>query len=254
MFLDKLAKQRVIYPIRKLALLLARRWPFPIEATLYDGSRMWVDLRSAVGRAIIVKGEFDQAVWRAIEPHLNTGSVFLDVGANVGYYSLLASSYVGKAGQVHAFEIDPRPLRCLRKNAAVCTNRNVTVHERAVSDIIGIGALLAKPDCGHSSVQQEGHGMKVQMVTLDHWMDEPGAPDHIDVIKLDIEGGELAALEGARNLIGRLRPFIVCEALDEKANEDVPGQAKLLNYFASMNYSTHVAHGTYSPTLVAAPL
>lgn len=253
LIVDKFAKQRIIYPIRKLALFLAKRWPFPVRATLVSGGRMWVDLRSAVGRAILVKGEFDQEVWRAIEPHLHPGYVFLDIGANVGYYSMLASSRVGNAGQVHAFEIDPRPLQCLRRNAAECRNHNLNIHEVAVSDKAGSGVLVAEPDCGHSSVQQKGRGRKVQMVTLDHWIEGPGAPGRLDVIKLDIEGGELAALEGARNLIGRFRPFIVCEALDETINKNVPGQEKLLDFFASVNYATQFAVGVYSPTIVAVP-
>lgn len=253
MIADKLAKNRLIYPLRKLALFVAKHTPFPVQATLNDGGRMWVDLRSAVGRAILVKGEFDQAVWRAIEPSLYPGSVFLDVGANVGYYSILASGRVGKDGHVHAFEIDPRPLRCLRKNANSCTNRNLTIHERAVSDRVGTGVLIAELDCGHSAVKQDGIGMRVQTVSLDYWIDQPGAPNRIDVIKLDIEGGEIFALEGARRLIEKFRPLIVCEALDEMGHNAVPGQAKLKKYFESINYSSRLGQGFHSPTLVASP-
>lgn len=212
---------------------------------------MWVDLRSSVGRAILVKGEFDQAVWRAIEQGLHSGSVFLDVGANVGYYSMLASSRVGKYGQIHAFEIDPRPLRCLRKNAEECDSHNITIHERAVGGRVGHGVLVAEPDCGHSSVLQNGHGRKVKVVSLDSWMEDMGALSRIDVLKLDIEGGELAALEGARKLIDRFHPFIVCEALDRDGDESVPGQAKLLAFFSSINYTTYFADGVHSPTIVA---
>jgi FkbM family methyltransferase len=144
-------------------------------------------------------------------------------------------------------------MKCLRRNATGCANHNIAIHEVAVGDLVGRGVLVAEPDCGHSSVQPEGKGRKVEMVSLDHWMESPDAPSRIDVIKLDIEGGELAALEGARKLIGRFRPFIVCEALDEKTNKNVPGQAKLINYFASVNYTTHLAEGVHSPTIVAIP-
>ncbi len=91
------------------------------------------------------------------------------------------------------------------------------------------------------------------MMALDHWIESPGTPKRIDVIKIDIEGGELVALEGARNLIRRFRPFIVCEALDETTNTNVPGQAKLLDYFASIDYATQFAEDVYSPTIVAVP-
>lgn len=81
-----------------------------------------------------------------------------------------------------------------------------------------------------SSVQHDGSGMKVEMVTLDHWMKGLGAPSRVDVIKLDVEGGELAVLEGARKLIDRFRPFIVCEALDESTNKSRLGRERLLAF------------------------
>jgi len=251
--IDKLAKSRIIYPLRKLGLVLATYWPFPVKATLQDGSTMWVDLRSAIGRAILVKGEYDYEVWRAIEGILRPGDVFVDVGANVGYYALLASRRVGRSGQVHAFEIDPRPLRCLRINAKECQNHNLTLHEVAVGDLEGFGVLVAAQDCGHSAVQQAGRGMTVAMLSLDHWMERQGTLSHVDVIKLDIEGGELAALEGAKRLIEKHRPSIICEAWDEGTAKNVPGKRKILSFFESVNYSTDYAVGTCSLTIVALP-
>ncbi len=251
--LNKLAKQRIIYPARKMGLLAASRWPYPVLSTLSDGGRMYVDLRSSIGRAILVKGEFDQQVWKEIDVSLNPGGVFLDIGANVGYYSMLASNRIGSTGVVYAFEIDPRPLRCLRKNAAMCQNQNITLNKVAVGDHVGPGILVSEVDCGHSSVKSEGQGGKVDMLTLDHWLETSVEPDHIDVIKLDIEGGELNALEGGRNLIERYRPKIVCEALHEGIREGVPGQDKLLTFFTDVNYSTRFALGVHSPTIVATP-
>lgn len=252
-YINSLAKQRVFYPLRKTGLFLSKNWPFPVQAVLSNGGFMYVDLRSSIGRAILVKGEFDQQVWREIEGSLKPGSVFLDIGANVGYYSMLASDRVGPSGAVHAFEIDPRPLRCLRKNVAVCTNQNITLNEIAVGDSVGSGVLISGLDCGHSSVKPEGQGVKVDMLTLDHWLQTSGEPDRIDVIKLDIEGGELKALEGAKNLIKKCRPLIVCEALDEKIRKGVPGQDKLLSFFSRINYATRLAVGVHSPTIVATP-
>jgi len=89
------------------------------------------------------------------------------------------------------------------------------------------------------------------MLTLDHWLQISVEPARIDVIKFDIEGGELNALEGARNLIKRYRPLIVCEALNEGIRKGVPSQDKLLTFFSGINYSTCFAKGVHSPTIVA---
>jgi len=148
--LNKLAKQQIMYPARKFGLMAASHWPYPVLSTLSEGGQMYVDLRSSIGRAILVKGEFDQQVWREIEVSLKPGGVFLDIGANVGYYSMLASNRVGSSGAVHAFEIDPRPLRCLMKNVAVCPNQNINLNEIAVGEYVGSGVLVSAVDCGHS--------------------------------------------------------------------------------------------------------
>jgi len=247
------AKNRFIRPFRKIALFFARRWPFPVQSKLVDGSAMWVDLRSAVGRAIFVKGAFDYEVWKIIETRLAAGSVFIDVGANVGYYSMLASNLVGSTGKVHAFDIDPRPLKCLRKNSKECEYKNIDIHEVAVGGDVGFGVLVSMPDCGHSVVRKTGLGKKVPMVSLDRWMSSLAGNAQIDVVKIDIEGGELAALEGARKMIERHRPLIVCEAQDDASDATSERQTPLLKFFAEVNYSTRYAAGVHTPTIVATP-
>lgn len=253
LLINNIAKQRIAYPVRKLGLFISKYWPFPIQATISNGIRMYVDLRSSIGRAILVKGEFDHEVWRIIEGSLQQGGVFIDVGANVGYYSMLASNLVGAAGAVHVFEIDPRPLRCLKRNAMACKNQNLYINEIAVGNYVGHAMLESGEDCGHSSVKSEGKGTKVAILTLDHWLQLSEVPERIDVLKLDIEGGELKALEGAKELISRYRPLIVCEALDANLQKNVPGKNGLLSFFADANYLTSMAKGVHSPTIVAVP-
>lgn len=253
LILDQLAKRRIFHPLRKLGLAVAKHWPFPVRATLYNGAELWVDCRSAIGRAILVKAEFDQGVWRAIEPSLGAGGVFIDVGANVGYYTVLAGEHVGASGQAHAFEIDPRPLRCLRRNVAACKHHNISLHEIAIGDSVGEGVLQAESDCGHSSVHAIGPGLPVAVTSLDHWMQTRVALKRLDVIKIDIEGGELLALEGARKLIEKFRPVIVCEALEASDVKGHPGKEKLLRFFRSTGYTSMFLDDVFSPTILAAP-
>lgn len=77
-------------PIRKLGLAVATHWPFAVSSRLLGGRRMYVDLRSAIGRGIFMKGEFDPKVFEPLHAALKPGGTFLDVGANVGFYSMLA--------------------------------------------------------------------------------------------------------------------------------------------------------------------
>src|SRR4051812_2980869 len=97
---------------RKLGLMVAEYWPWPVEVTIVNGRRMFVDLRSAVGRGIFATKTFDPEIFEPLRGALKPGGTFLDVGANVGFYSMLALDAVGESGAIHAFEIDRRPLRC----------------------------------------------------------------------------------------------------------------------------------------------
>src|SRR5947209_7000962 len=148
------AQGGLLRPLRKLGLAIASRWPRPVSVKLASGRRMFVDLRSSIGRALFMKGEFDPMVFPPLRAALKPGGTFLDVGANVGYYSLLGLDCVGGAGQVHAFEIDPRPLACLRKTVPSECLRNLAVHEVAAGNRDGTATLVACAESGHSRVAQ----------------------------------------------------------------------------------------------------
>lgn len=199
--------------LRNFGRHFASRWPWPVRTDV-RGLDFYVDLRSSVGRGIFVTGQFDQAVYAALEPSLTPGAVLIDVGANIGYYSVLASRDVGENGAVHAFEIDPRPLRCLRKTIRSNGLRNIHLHEVAVGAHEGHSGLRMQPDCGHSYVDDETGGMRVPMASLDSWLRSAPHIGRVDAIKIDVEGGEVAVLQGALDMLNRFRPRIVCEAYE----------------------------------------
>lgn len=173
---------------------------------------MYVDLRSRIGQGIWLKGEFDSAVFPPLKGALSPGATFLDIGANVGYYSILALDLVGESGNVHAFEIDPRPLRCLKRTVERFSLNQLHVHETAVGGTSGEAILLQDPECGNSYISYvEPPGKKVPVTTLDEWSLLQGLA-RVDAIKIDVEGMELDVLNGAEKLIEQFRPTIVVEA------------------------------------------
>ncbi|MCW5553485.1 MAG: FkbM family methyltransferase [Verrucomicrobiae bacterium] len=236
--------------VRKAGLALARHWPWPVAARITTGRRMYVDLRSPVGRAIYMKGEFDPKVFEPLAARLQPGGLFVDVGANVGFYSLRALDVVGANGAVHAFEIDPRPLRCLRKTIARSSLKNVHLHEQAVGDRHGPAILVQREDCGHSSVATEGEGVRVPMITLDAWREKhPGGS--VQAIKMDIEGGELRALRGATELLRRERPLLVCEVVVDEQDRRHSDTQALFGLLKATNYRWQWVEGCNDPTLMA---
>jgi FkbM family methyltransferase len=211
---------------------------------------MFVDLRSAIGRGLFMKGEFDPLVFQPLRDVLKKGGTFLDVGANVGFYSMLGLDAVGSSGNVHAFEIDPRPLRCLRRTVTEGGHANFHIHEIAVSDREGTARLVARSESGNSSVEEVGTGSVVRSTTLDLVCSASGITN-IQAIKIDIEGAELLALNGARRILEEFHPLVVCEA-DEKLQARFHyRQSDLLDLLIGLGYRISPLIGTWSPTIVA---
>jgi FkbM family methyltransferase len=136
---------------------------------------------------------WEPAVVRELSRALRPGDVFLDLGAYVGPFTLLASRLVGPEGRVVAFEPDPVTRALLERNLAANGASNVIVAPYAVGDRDGRVSFVASGDSvGH--VGSEGD-LEVEQVTLDGYCERQGLTP--TVAKVDIEGGEAAALSGS---------------------------------------------------------
>ncbi len=144
-----------------------------------------------------------------------------DVGANIGFYTVLFSGWVGRRGKVVAFEPDPANLRLLRRNLELNRCENVVVRPVALTDTCGtqdfsvdhttrMTGHLGNGDTYGATVvgKSKAEVISVTTSTLDDEVQRHGAPD---VIKLDIEGGEYNALAGGAGLLQTRRPIIVSE-------------------------------------------
>jgi FkbM family methyltransferase len=150
-------------------------------------------------------GLYEREKQEIISQEVRGGNVFYDVGANVGFYSLLASALVG-LGRVFAFEPSPRNLSYLRKHLELNSAANVDVLALAVSDKNGVERFQVEPSGLTGHLSSDGD-VEVPTATLDSLMDE-GRILPPDYIKMDIEGTELLALQGASKTIQRYRPEI----------------------------------------------
>ena len=153
------------------------------------------------------------------ERFLQPGMTVLDIGANQGLYTLLASQRVGSRGRVFAFEPSPRERRALRLNVLVNLCRNVTIESAALGNEEGYSELylVDGPETGCNSLRppvlMEGSSrpVRVPITRLDRWLCEHKI-ERVDFIKLDVEGAELSVLRGATDLLNRNpRPVILAE-------------------------------------------
>jgi FkbM family methyltransferase len=174
------------------------------------GSRLRVDTSDAAGRTLAVTGEWEAHVTPLFARRLAPGDVCVDVGANIGYYTLLASRIVGARGHVYALEPAPATYAELRDNLELNGVTNVTAIEVAAGADDGSGALYAGPpgNTGQASMQ-------VPTGTLGASIDERTdvtvrrlasvvADVHrprLRLVKIDVEGAEFAVLRGLEPLL-----------------------------------------------------
>jgi FkbM family methyltransferase len=162
---------------------------------------------------------------RELLPHLkmHRGETFVDVGANVGYYSLrIAKDYSSKGVTIIAIEAHPGNYKALSKNIELNDFKCITAIKKAVSDHKGMVTLYDRVDTRNrirsemyslsnsffhdSNVARLGRGsIRIECDTLDNILGER----RTDVMKIDIEGAEVSALEGATHILKKLRKIIV---------------------------------------------
>jgi FkbM family methyltransferase len=158
-------------------------------------------------------------------PHLvmHKGETFVDVGANVGYYSLkIAKEYSSKGVTIIAMEAHPGNYKALCKNIELNDFNCITAINKAVSDHKGIVTLYDRVDTRNrirsemyslsnaffyesNVARPEGGSLEIECDTLDNILGE----QRVDVMKIDIEGAEVSALEGAARILKKLRKIIV---------------------------------------------
>jgi FkbM family methyltransferase len=134
------------------------------------------------------------------------GTIAVDVGAYVGYYTLLAARAIGYKGKIFCFEPEPSNYALLLKNIEVNSCNNVVPIRKAVTDTTGaVKLFMAENPSGHSIVSDNPHQMAIQVdsTTLDDFFIGREYPIH--VIKIDVEGAEMAVLQGMKNIIANNR-------------------------------------------------
>lgn len=177
-----------------------------------DGMRFYLQrLDDAISDTLRMGSEYESNETRVFKERLRPGMTVFDLGANIGYYSVLASRLVGPAGRVFAFEPDADNLQLLQRNIRANACANVEVCPYAVSDALGYADLFrneAAPSAHSIAVAPPGSvgGRRVVSVPLDGFFPPEVCPN---LVKMDIEGAEFAALRGMRRMLADPRLEVV---------------------------------------------
>ena len=217
---------------RFLAAEEAECHPLP-SVTVFVRPDKWIE-------RLMWAGAYERELVRLFKRVLKPGMTVLDLGANIGYFSVLAAGLVGKSGQVHAFEPAPTCFTRLKRNlaafpwahaypiAAADAPGTACFHFSDKANESGWGSLLSENDAFTRETM-------VPVARLDDWAREQ-AIRRVDFIKMDIEGAEFRALQGATELLSRYRPVVVaelnsvCLARDDHQPDDVLALLRAAGY------------------------
>jgi FkbM family methyltransferase len=198
---------------------------------------IWLHLNPRTG-CDYFNGDVEPEVQAVLQEYLRPGMTLYDIGANIGFFSLLAARIVGATGRVAAFEADPEIAARLRENVERNQGAPIGVEEKAVwsssSPVFFARAdTEVSPDrgLGHvidNNAERSAPGtIRVEAVSVDEYVRQSGAPDFI---KCDVEGAEVEVFRGADKLLNEKRPIILCEMHGDKNRQT------LLRIFENLGY------------------
>lgn len=228
--------------MRKRAFELSHQ-PFLIRWLL--GLRLYVyPPEDESTRVIYFTGYFEPNEFKVLNKILELGMVFLDVGANMGLYTIFASKKVGKSGLVVSIEPSSREFERLERNVKVNRLQNVRMIQTAISRLEGEADLLVATNdhAGHNTLGNfayEGIILKqkehVMVKTIDGMVSKLSLP-RLDVIKMDIEGSEFFALEGSERTLKNFKPILMLELFNETLKHQGCNGDMIFQFLASLGY------------------
>jgi len=177
---------------------------------------------------------------KLISRELKKGMTCLDVGGNIGYYPLLESNIVGEKGKVIVIEPSPQNFKHLKKNLGIQNIKNVDAYNFAAGDKNGeVNFLVYKESNGSFTIPDgeetdiPGDIIKVQAKTIDTFLEELSI-NHVDFVRMDVEGYESHILQGMTNTIKKLKPMFQIEVHASLLGNEAT--RKFLNDFKKYGY------------------
>lgn len=185
--------------------------------TRVAGGEVYARLDDYVGRCAFFVGDIDRKISAIFDRVVQPGDTVIDGGANVGVTTLRLARLVGPAGSIHAFEPNPELVRILTETITRNALESIVLHPVALAEKPGRLVLsVPKGNAGMGSIVGGRNDScvavhDIEAAALDSLADRIS---RVRLIKLDVEGAEVAALKGAEGLIARDRPVIIFELND----------------------------------------
>jgi len=196
----RLSRFRIFRAINNLIIT-----PLKSNSVEIRGHQMFLDPRDRLNLSIY--GDWEPLEVALVEKNVKKGDVVLDIGANIGYYTLIMARLVGDEGKVLAFEPDPDNFALLKKNVEANGYRNVTVVQKAVTDRNGeIKLYRSQENMGDHRIYEtteDRPSVSIEAIRMDDYLKNHDVK--VDFIKMDIQGAEYSAIRGMTALFEQNR-------------------------------------------------
>lgn len=214
-----------------IALALNQWLHCPIPAGPLKGMR-WLPLSG--GKLLrVLEGSYEPEQSLCFARELKEGSCLFDVGSHVGWYSLLSSRLVGNTGKIIAFEASPRNYWFLQQHIYKNRINNIITEHLGVSEQAGRLSFQAGTGTGTGRLADDGD-IQVTAISLDDYCQQHQLiPTHL---KIDVEGGEMAVLRGARSLLEQHQPLIFLSTHGKDIKQHC------IDYLTDLGYRFEVMH------------
>jgi len=221
-----------------------------VHTAMPVGTKLWIRVPEGLAKGLwmyvdprfehwYMNGDHEPWIQELLKSELRPGDCYFDVGAHTGFFSLIASRIVGSSGRIVTFEPDPENAAVLKSNLARNGLTDVAVVEAAVWSSAGKLAFQRAAEASNRTQGQvatttaEGPScVSVRAVCLDDLVyDEQRPVPHL--VKMDVEGAEWEALQGARRLLAEARPKLLCEVHDGAQMSPIREFLEALGYTAA---------------------
>lgn len=175
-----------------------------------QGNKMYVNAELGygdLGPILLTKGVYEKHETELFKGLIKPGMVVADIGANIGYYSLIAAKLVGNEGNVYAFEPDPNNYELLVRNIKINGYANVTPIPKAISNKHGKIKLFVDKfspclsSFSEDNVLEKAGFLEVETTTLDNFFENRAENSTVNLIKMDVQGAEGLIIEGAEKIL-----------------------------------------------------
>jgi FkbM family methyltransferase len=206
-------KIKKFYLVKVIHSFLLRFFVEPLKSNFVEvnGQKMFLDEKDSL--SLSIWGIFEEFETKIVKEKIKKGDVVLDIGANIGYYTLIFAKLVGEKGKVFAFEPDPTNFSILKKNIEINGYKNVVLAQKAISDKNGkIKLYICEDNRGDHRIYDSHNNrqsIEIEAIRLDDYFKDYNG--NINFIKMDIQGAEGGATQGMSNILQKNNLKVISE-------------------------------------------